>query len=124
MLLLDGPGLPTTQQYLITPNITRDFERRIYPNCIILEDSGYPARCYFLTPLLNPQTQGEQLYNEAHIRTRNIIERTFGVWKRRFPILAYGCRLKQNTVLAVIIACAVLHNIARERPAEINQHEL
>lgn len=111
------------------------FFQRFRFNFIVLfwyiGDSGYPVRRYFLTPMLNPQTQGEQLYNEAHIRTRNVIERTFGVWKRRFPILAYGCRLKQDTVLAVIIACAVLHNIARERgeedpplPAEINQHEL
>ncbi|XP_063913042.1 putative nuclease HARBI1 [Zophobas morio] len=125
------PGSTHDATIFNNSNIRRDFEQRIYPNCIILGHSGYPVRRYFLTPMLNPQTQGEQLYNEAHIRTRNVIERTFGVWKRRFPILAYGCRLKQDTVLAVIIACAVLHNIARERgeedpplPAEINQHEL
>ncbi|KAJ3655790.1 hypothetical protein Zmor_014903 [Zophobas morio] len=108
-----------------------NFENGDYPNCIILGDGGYGVRHYFFNPLLNPHTQEEQLYNEAHIRTRNVIERTFGVCKRRFPVLAYGCRLKKETVLSIIIACAVLHNIARQMgedepplPADINQHEL
>lgn len=61
---------------------------------------------------MNPVTPPEQLYNQAHIRTRNTIERLFGLWKRRFPVLAYGCRLKISTVLTVITATAVLHNIA------------
>jgi len=38
----------------------------------------------------------------------------FGIWKRRFPILALGSRFqKMDKVLAVIVATAVLHNIAR-----------
>lgn len=53
------------------------------------------------------------MYNEAHKRTRNSIERTIGVLKRRFPVLAYGIRLKLETALSVIVATCVLHNIAR-----------
>ncbi|KAJ8933275.1 hypothetical protein NQ314_014103 [Rhamnusium bicolor] len=60
----------------------------------------------------NPVTAEEQLFNELQIRTRNPIERTFGIWKRRFPILAFGIRLKLHKVEAVVIATAVLHNIA------------
>ncbi|KAF5281910.1 hypothetical protein FQR65_LT14436 [Abscondita terminalis] len=75
-------------------------------------DNGYFNNNYLLTPLLQPRTAGEQLYNESHIRTRNCIERCFGVWKRRFPILAYGCRLNINTYLSVVVATGVIHNIA------------
>jgi len=50
----------------------------------------------------------------AHCRTRNTVERMFGVWKRRFACLATGLRLKKDTVLVVIVATAVLHNIARD----------
>nr|CAH7756712.1 unnamed protein product [Callosobruchus chinensis] len=39
-----------------------------------------------MTPLLNPQEQAEQLYNESLIRIRNTVERCFVVWKRRFPV--------------------------------------
>ena len=68
--------------------------------------------------MLNPQTQAEQLYNEAHIRTRNTVERNIGVWKRRFPILAYGCRLKLETCMEVIIATAVVYNICKDQNEE------
>ncbi|KAF5289832.1 hypothetical protein FQR65_LT11718 [Abscondita terminalis] len=48
-------------------------------------------------------------------RTHTIvkIENLFGIWKRRFPIMGYGCRMKLDNALAVIVATAVLHNIAR-----------
>ncbi|KAK9738190.1 DDE superfamily endonuclease [Popillia japonica] len=65
-----------------------------------------------MTPLGNPRTQAEQLYNESQIRTRNPIERTFGIWKRRFPVLALGIRSKLCKVEAIVVATAVLHNMA------------
>ena len=40
----------------------------------------------------------------------------------RFPILAYGCRLKIETVQTVIVAATILHNIAI--PDELEEHIL
>nr|CAI5859431.1 unnamed protein product [Callosobruchus analis] len=77
-------------------------------------DSGYNLRNYLLTPLQNPVTRREMLYNESLIRTRNTVERQIGVWKMRFPILGYGCRLKLKTAMNVIVATGVLHNICIE----------
>ncbi|KAI4455685.1 hypothetical protein MML48_9g00014051 [Holotrichia oblita] len=60
----------------------------------------------------NVATTAENLFNESQIRTRNPIKRCFGVWKRRFPILALGIRCKIENVEAIVVACAVLHNVA------------
>ncbi|XP_063222184.1 putative nuclease HARBI1 [Bacillus rossius redtenbacheri] len=78
----------------------------------LLGDNGYPALRHLLTPLLNPLTKADRLYNRAHIKARNIIERGFGVWKRRFPCLRRGLGNALPTVSNIIVACAVLHNIA------------
>lgn len=80
---------------------------------LISGDSGYGLRNFLLTPLLQPQTRGELLYNQAHIRTRNVIERINGIWKRRFPVLAYGMRCSINNIMPIIVATAVIHNKAR-----------
>ncbi len=41
------------------------------------------------------------------------------MWKRRFACLAIGMRLKLKTVITIIVATAVLHNIARLHGADM-----
>lgn len=47
-----------------------------------------------------------------HGRTRRIVERTFGIWKRRFPCLSRGLQTKLLTSTTIVTACAVLHNLS------------
>lgn len=91
---------------------------------ILLGDSGYPLRRYLLTPYLHPETRGQRNYNASHIRTRNCVERMFGVWKRRFPVLSVGLRTKLQTTLTIIVATAVLHNIAVETKDNLPAEDL
>ncbi|KAK8766863.1 hypothetical protein V5799_006354 [Amblyomma americanum] len=82
---------------------------------ILLGDMGYACRPYLMTPLRDDVLPGspQYKYNKSQIRTRCSIERTFGVWKRRFPCLDMTLQIKTATVPIVITACAALHNLGR-----------
>ncbi|XP_063218604.1 putative nuclease HARBI1 [Bacillus rossius redtenbacheri] len=99
------------------------FEIGQYGDAFLLGDSGYPLKNYLLTPFLNPRTNGEVTFNERHVRTRSTVERQYGVLKRRFPVLAVGMRVSVDTVMAVIVACCVLHNMCVENNEELPPHE-
>lgn len=45
----------------------------------------------------------------------------FGVLKRRFPVLAVGIHTKLKTIMANIVATAVLYNILLQEKYEIPQ---
>lgn len=101
------------------------FERRELPG-YLLGDAGYPCLPYLLTPFREVRTPGERNYNRAQIHTRNVVERLFGVLKRLFPCLRHGLGTKVSTSCYIIVACAVLYNIAVahreivEEPIQIN----
>lgn len=84
----------------------------MYGNSFIVGDSGYTLDNHVMIPVANPNTAAENLYNESQIRTRNVVERQYGVWKRRFQVLRLEMRLLLNTSLSIIVATGVLHNIA------------
>ncbi|KAI6661406.1 Nuclease HARBI1 [Oopsacas minuta] len=69
-------------------------------------------RPYLLTPYRQPISTPQFNYNYAHKRTRVIVEQTFGRWKRRFHCLHGELRMSPDKVCSIIVACAVLHNIA------------
>ncbi|XP_046543302.1 putative nuclease HARBI1 [Haliotis rubra] len=83
----------------------------------LLGDSGYPCRPWILTPLLNPESKSEVKYNSAHCKTRNTIERAFGVLKSRFRCLhkSTGClQFSPEKCNAVIMAAFKLHNFCKD----------
>lgn len=74
-------------------------------------DNGYGCQSYLLTPVLRPLNQAERNYNKSHKKTRNIIERTFGRWKRKFSCLKRELLNKLHNSIAIICATAVLWNL-------------
>ncbi|XP_015608311.1 putative nuclease HARBI1 [Cephus cinctus] len=81
-------------------------------NGILVGDAGYPCLPFLLTPIANPITDEQMCYNNIHGRTRRIVERTYDVWKRRFPCLARGLTAKLLCSTTIVVACAVLHNMS------------
>ncbi|KAJ1189065.1 hypothetical protein NDU88_005816 [Pleurodeles waltl] len=92
----------------------------------LLGGSGYPNLSWLLTPVRNPRTRAEERYNEAHGRTRRVIERTFGLLKARFRCLHMtGGSLfySPKKVCQIIVACCMLHNLALRRQVPFLQED-
>lgn len=123
-LVARWPGSAHDTYIFNNSNIRMRFETGQMDNFLLLGDSGYPVSSYLMTPLNQPHTEAENLYNEAQIRTRNVVERTFGIWKRRFPILSLGIRCRLPLAQEIIVATAVLHNIACKYQDELPEYEI
>ncbi|XP_024022557.1 uncharacterized protein LOC112091954 [Morus notabilis] len=109
------------------------------PGKYYLVDAAYANNSCFLAPYRGgtyhlPDYQRrsggfkgpKDVFNYKHSSLRNCIERTFGVWKARFPIL----RRTNNTYpmtkqVKIPVACAILHNfihIVNEGDSLLNQY--
>ncbi|XP_051507181.1 putative nuclease HARBI1 [Myxocyprinus asiaticus] len=85
------------------------------PDGTLLGDSAYPLLPWLITPFLAANRHAKQArFNTAHCKTRCTIERLNGVLKRRFACLNY-LRVEPQGACNIILACIVLHNIARRR---------
>jgi len=73
----------------------------IYGEGFVLGDSGYGCTPYLLTPYNAPQSPSEERFNQAHKTTRCIIERAFGILKRRFHCLHTELRLQPEKMMAI-----------------------
>ncbi|XP_077232157.1 uncharacterized protein LOC143866890 [Tasmannia lanceolata] len=98
------------------------------PGKFYLADGGYPCQRNFITPIrgigyhLNdirgrrPRT-ADELYNQRHSSARNVIERTFGVLKKRFNIINTPPMYSFERQVDIVLACCCVHNhIRREMP--------
>lgn len=111
------PGSTHDQTIFINSSIHQRFERGDFGRYFLIGDSGYGNTRFLATPFTAANVnmrmdRAAQNYNRSIISTRNVVERQYGLWKRRFPALAYGLRLKTVNCQKVIVACAVLHNLA------------
>lgn len=79
---------------------------------VILGDSEFNTSSTLLTPFVSPNSLPQEQYNKSHMETCKTVEHCLGIWKGRFPCLQVGMCIKVETVVAVICACAALHNIA------------
>nr|CAI5845545.1 unnamed protein product [Callosobruchus analis] len=74
---------------------------------------GYPTRPWILTPILNPETEQEEQFNERFCSIWCGIEHCIGVLKNHFRCLLKHRVLHYSPRVAATIvnACVVLHNM-------------
>lgn len=107
------PGSVNDARIMRTSNLWRSFEDgfRPFPGAVILGDSIFPCRDWLIPPAeREPQVGAVQLFNNAHKKTRSLIENSFSLLKSRFACLQ-NLRVKDPVYSAEIIkACVTLHN--------------
>ncbi|XBI17596.1 hypothetical protein VPH35_059610 [Triticum aestivum] len=99
-----------------------------------LVDSGYANTPKFIAPYHGDRyhiasfrgsnrryTSEKDMFNHLHAQLRNVVERTFGVLKARFPILSRkgGIPYPYKTQVKIVMACCIIHNFIRK----VNHHD-
>lgn len=89
----------------------------------LVGDGGYPLEPWLLTPYSTPRTTQEEIFNKKQIKTRNVIERSFGVLKSRFRCLHHHRTLHYSPQRAALIiySCFILHNILIDQGFSIDE---
>ena len=76
-------------------------------------DTAYPLRPWLMTVYGGNPGGARGVYHTALCKTRNVVERSFGIWKKRFYCLDFGLRVHDMTLASKIIVCtSILHNLA------------
>ncbi|RWR86504.1 DDE_4 domain-containing protein [Cinnamomum micranthum f. kanehirae] len=100
------------------------------PGKYYLVDAGYTNMKGFLSPFRNvrywlPDFQGiviprtrEEHFNRLHSSLRNVIERSFGVLKARFPILKWMTPYPFPVQRIIVVATMAMHNFIRKEDME------
>lgn len=96
--------------------LRNELEQGVYGRYVLIGDGGYRNTNYLRTPftahLRRPLTPDEAAYQRAIIAARNVVERQYGVLKRRFAILTTGSQMRRLSCMQqVVVACCILHNI-------------
>ena len=98
-------------------SIKRSLEHAQLHGGVLLGDAGYANSKVLLTPFrptaVSTLSSAEQRYNEAHIKTRNVVEKTFGQMKNKFRICFNGLQVDAESARNVVVAIAVLYNISK-----------
>ena len=55
----------------------------------------------------------KEQFNYRHASLHNTIKRTFGIWKKRFPLLKSMHQFLLDKQAMIPIVCAVVHNFIR-----------
>ena len=76
-----------------------------------------------MTPIQHPRDEDEDMYNVGHKRTRQCVERSFGLLKQRFRCLhrdGGDLTYEPGKCCKIVVACMVLHNMCVSAQIPLN----
>ncbi|XP_063889741.1 putative nuclease HARBI1 [Scylla paramamosain] len=115
-ILARWPGSVHDARILDESGLKGLFERNEVPRgCYMLGDSSYPCKNWLLTPYLNHLPGPQANYNRFHKTACCVVKKTIGQLKRRFHVLYGEVRLSPEKTCKIVYACALLHNICKQR---------
>ncbi|XP_015688267.2 protein ALP1-like isoform X3 [Oryza brachyantha] len=91
-----------------------------------LVDAGYPNRPGYMSPYKGqryhvpewrnepPPSREQEYFNQCHSSARNVVERTFGVWKMKWRILLKMPTYPMDKQEMIIASTMCLHNFIRQ----------
>lgn len=86
-----------------------------FPRQLCLADSAFAISDVLITPYSAPEAAADRNkaeFNGNHSSARvEMTENTFGIWKRRFPIIRC-LRVHLDNAYRIIVATAILHNLS------------
>jgi len=93
-------------------------------------DAGYPLQRGYLKPFPDtryhlpdfarggrPPEGRREIFNQAHSSLRSVIERSFGVWKKKWAILRGMPSYPFDRQAHIVMATMALHNFIRRHPS-------
>ncbi|XP_059635639.1 uncharacterized protein LOC132277813 [Cornus florida] len=122
--VLPGWEGTTSDSRVIKNSLSEREEKLIIPEGkYYLVDGGYMLTSGLITPYRGVRyhlkeyssrapENAQELFNLRHSSLRNVIERVFGVLKKRFPIISMGAEAHYpvDTVTEIVLAYCILHN--------------
>ncbi|KAK8957066.1 hypothetical protein KSP39_PZI000735 [Platanthera zijinensis] len=100
------------------------------PGKYYLVDAGYPMQRGYLKPYPDtryhlqdfrrgsrPIQGNHEIFNQVHSSLRSVIERTFGVWKKKWAILRDMPNYSFKRQTLIVVATMALHNYIRRHPS-------
>ena len=96
-----------------------------YP-LVILGDEAYASTNVIVTPIRDDGalSPAQKEFNLCHSKARLCVEHTFGMLKKRMPVLLRGTLSDVSNSQAIIIACCVMHNITLLLKDNCNDEEI
>ncbi|XP_054831196.1 uncharacterized protein LOC129342790 [Eublepharis macularius] len=100
---------------LVPGNPCLDLDGVVVPP-IIIADGAYPLRPWLMKPYGRTAEAGHHRdFDRRLCRARNKVECCFGRYKGRWRCLSRRLQVREQNVVSVVTACAVLHNLCEER---------